>query len=286
MVVLITRPGEPGQTLAARLQRAGQAALWWPAFDLLPPTDPRPVRATLAQLAGFDLVVFVSPMAVQALADSMAASMPDLRWPVATRMAAVGGATLRAVGSLLQPGEGTTIIGPAGADAGEGGVEALWPAIAALRPAPRRVLIVRAQSGREWLGGKLRATGAQVEELAAYRRIAHAPTPHEWDGLHGAVGGEPPRALAVLFSSTEAVGALTPALVSARLGPQRAGAVALCVHERIAQAAAAAGWTDVRCCEPRADAVVAALGAGSALVADGAAAPASRSGGPRPDSVA
>jgi len=281
VVVLITRPGEPGRQLATRLHALGQAALWWPAFDLSPPVDPQRVRDCITHLGGFDLVVFVSPMAVNAFAGALAGAP----WPDTTRVAGVGSATVRALVDALGLGDGGSIIGPAGKETADGGAEALWPALAALQPAPRRVLIVRAQAGRDWLGGQLRAGGAEVKELEAYRRDTHEPTPQEWDRLSGALGPGTARALAVLFSSTEAVGVLTPALAAAGLGPQRAGAVALCVHERIAEAAAAAGWPDVRRCEPRAEAIVGAL-AGPAGVADDPAGPLYKSAGPRPDSVA
>ncbi len=282
MIVLITRPGEPGRALAARLQALGQAAFWWPAFDLLPPADPQQVHDRVAQLAKFDLVVFVSPMAVQAFAGALAGAP----WPRATRIAAVGGATRRTILDELRPDEGGAIIGPAGSAAAEGGAEALWPAIAALRPAPRRALIVRAQSGREWLGTQLRAIGVAVEELEAYRRVTHEPAPAARERLLLALGAGPAaQALAVLFSSTEAVGVLTPALQAAGLSPHRAGMVALCVHERIARAAAGAGWVDVRRCEPRAEAILAALAA-AAAGADGSTSPLDKSAGTRPDSVA
>ena len=266
MVVLITRPGEPGHRLAARLDALGQTAFWWPAFDLLPPTDPQRVQATLARLPGFDLVVFVSPMAVRALAGALGGAV----WPSTTRVAAVGGATVHAVHAELPIAAGHTVIGPPGSDAAEGGAEALWPLLARLDPAPQHVLIVRAQSGREWLGQQLRLGGAQVEELEAYRRVAHEPLSSDWASVRAALGGaQPLRGPAVLFSSTEAVAVLTSALQRAGLGPELPGAVALCVHERIAQAASSAGWRDVRRCEAEEGALLVALagiaGPGSAV---------------------
>jgi len=266
VVVLITRPGEPGQRLAARLDALGQTAFWWPAFDLLPPTDPQRVQATLARLPGFDLVVFVSPMAVRALAGALGGAV----WPSTTRVAAVGGATVHAVHAELPIAAGHTVIGPPGSDAAEGGAEALWPLLARLDPAPQHVLIVRAQSGREWLGQQLRLGGAQVEELEAYRRVAHEPLSSDWASVRAALGGaQPLRGPAVLFSSTEAVAVLTSALQRAGLGPELPGAVALCVHERIAQAASSAGWRDVRRCEAEEGALLVALagiaGPGSAV---------------------
>jgi len=280
-VVLITRPGEAGQRLTAGLGALGQAALWWPAFDLLPPSEPQRVRDALARLHGFDLVVFVSPAAVRAVAEVLAGQT----WPAGTCVAAVGGASLRAARAELPLGEDARVIGPPGSDAAEGGVEALWPVLASLPARPRNVLIVRAQSGRAWLGQQLRQAGAQVEELEAYRRVVHEPHASDWAGVRAALAGAPGalQGPAVLFSSTEAVDVLTRALQRERLGPELPGSLALCVHERIALAASAAGWRDVRRCEAEAGALLAALAAGARA---GIPASMPMASGAGPDSVA
>jgi uroporphyrinogen-III synthase len=271
LVILITRPGEPGQRLTAQLAAAGHAALWWPAFDLLPPADPQRVKSSADRLAQYDLVVFVSPMAVRAFA----AVLHGAQWPGAARIAAVGGATLRATREELNLGAHVHVIGPDGPDAADGGTEALWPLLERLPAQPRRVLIVRAQTGRAWLAQRLVAAGAAVEELETYRRVAHEPAAGDWAALRSAVGantaagemaaavvkGAPIRRMAVLFSSTEAVGVVTQALQGEHFGAAEPGAIALCVHDRIAEAARAAGWQDVRRCDPATGAVLAALSA-------------------------
>jgi uroporphyrinogen III methyltransferase/synthase len=257
-VILVTRPGEPGQRLAAQLAAAGRAALWWPAFDLLPPADPQAVQAAVASLAQHDLVVFVSPMAVRAFA----AALDGAAWPDGARVAAVGGATLQAARAALRLGAAVRTCGPESTDAAEGGAEALWELLERLSPPPRHVLMVRAQAGRELLAERLRAAGAVVTELEAYRRTAHEPGAGDWAALRAALAAPADASpLVVLFSSTEAVGAVTRRLDEGPGTVRAAGAIALCVHERIAQAARAAGWQDVRRCEPDADSVLTALAA-------------------------
>ena len=252
MLLLVTRPGDTGQRLVAHLASLGQAALWWPAFDLLPPAEPALLQAAIERLAQYDLVVFVSPMAVRAFAAALGAAA----WPEGAGIAGVGAATLRAVAGTLRPAAAVPQYGPRGPGAGDGGAEALWEALEALPVAPRHVLIVRAQAGREWLGDRLRAAGATVDEIEAYRRCPHQHPPGDWARLQVALAGGGP--LAVLFSSTEAVGTVTPDLARQPWidMPQ---VIALCVHERIEQAARGAGWRDVRRCEPEAPALLAVL---------------------------
>jgi len=260
-LILITRPQQAGGNLAARLRDAGLDALWWPAFDLLAPADPAPLRACVARLAQFDLAVFVSPAAVRAFAQALADD-----WPAATAIAAVGAATASAARTLLRGAGGARIICPVGEAVADGGSEALWRALQALVPAPRRILIVRAQGGRQWLIERFLAAGAQVEPVVAYRRLAHVPSPAQWSALRASLAAQP--RLALLFSSTEAVPVVAqqlagdPALASALRG-----AVALCVHPRIEQALRAAGLSDVRGCEPRAESIQAALQARAAPAA-------------------
>jgi len=252
--VLITRPQAPGRILTAQLRAAGMDALWWPAFALLPPDDPAALRSSVERLALFDLVVFVSPAAVGALAPLL-----NDAWPARAAIAAVGAATARAARRQLAQAAGARIICPDGETTADGGSESLWEAIQQVLPAPRHVLIVRAQSGRRWLADRLLEIGAKVEQAVAYRRVVHIPSAPQWAALRAAMQGNAP--LAALFSSSEAVGVVGETLeqeppIAARL----LRGVALCVHERIEQALRTRGLTDVRRCEPEVTSIRRALG--------------------------
>jgi uroporphyrinogen-III synthase len=252
-LALVTRPGEAGQRLACALRDRGQSALWWPAFDLLAPADVSPLQTMLQQLAQFDLAVLVSPAAVRGLAAL------DLcgRWPMTTRIAAVGAGTLQLARGLLPGAEAARSIAPA-ADAPQGGSEALWEALRREREPPRRALIVRAETGREWLGDRLREAGCQVEYAGVYRRSVHIPSGAQRAALAASQDGGD-RAAAIVTSS-EAVAALdrqfseTPdAKVWLRQG------LALCSHPRIANALRTAGYAVVRECELSASGVLDAM---------------------------
>ncbi|HQR20707.1 MAG TPA: uroporphyrinogen-III synthase [Burkholderiaceae bacterium] len=234
--VVVTRPAPAGPRLVRRLQLSGRDAVWWPAFTLGPPPDPELAHATLQRLADFDLAIFVSPAAVQAVAELRAAP-----WPDATAVGAVGAATARAVQLQLGLSAKATVVAPTGDDAGS---EAFWEAWSRLRRPVRQVLILRAQHGRDWLGEQFAAAGASVSLLPVYTR-ADAPLDdvaclrlREW-----VRDGTP--AIAVV-SSSEAVDALDRqvAAVPEARGWLRQG-VAIATHERVAARLLAAGYTRV-----------------------------------------
>jgi uroporphyrinogen III methyltransferase/synthase len=262
-LVLVTRPGPAGQRLSSELRARGQGALWWPAFDLLAPDDLEPLHELLQRLDRFDLVVFVSAAAVRGLA-ALDGWGP---WPRRTAIAAPGAGTLGLARSLLPGAAEARGIVPAfarSASAGEpsGGVssgsEALWEALRVHSPTPRQALIVRAESGREWLGERLRETGCQVAYASVYRRVVHSPSPEQRAALAAAFGAGL-RAASVVTSS-EAVAALDRQLAEApgAKGWVRQG-LALSSHPRIGEALRAAGYGEVRPCEPTADGVMDAL---------------------------
>lgn len=258
-LVVVTRPQDAGRRLAAELRAASCDALWCPAFDLLPPERPDALRACIARLDDYDVVVFVSATAVNALATALGAGAGP--WPGRTAIGAVGAATRAAVLESIGGVRESRIVCPSGEGAADGGSEALWPVLVGLEPAPQRVLIVRAQSGRQWLSAQLVDNGVQVEEVAAYRRIAHVPDPAQMAALRADAGAGRP--LAILYTSTEAVGVLAqqlgrdPSLASAY-----ARRIGLCVHARIAEEARADGCADVRLCATDAPSILAALRAG------------------------
>jgi uroporphyrinogen-III synthase len=248
--LIVTRPGAAGRALTDELMRRGQPSLWLPAFEFGGPPDEAQARALLARLAEFDLAIFVSPQAVRATAPLLAGP-----WPQGTAIAAVGAGTCAALPALTGA-TGARVIAPAG-DEGGSGSEALWPLLQAMRPPPRRVLLLRAGSGREWLGQQLAAAGTEVTTLAVYTRLPPVVTDELRSRLAAlaAEGG-----LASVVTSSDAVTALT-ALVSSQ--PQVLSALregpALASHPRIAARLREAGFARVVECLLDAAAIAAAL---------------------------
>jgi uroporphyrinogen-III synthase len=240
---VVTRPGEAGQRLSAALRDQGQAALWWPAFDLLAPLDADALQSFAQRLAEFDLAVFVSPVSVRAWAKLDPGSL----WPAATAIAGVGVSTLQAALTLL-PGAGAArAIAPAPHD--QAGSEGLWEALRRQPSMPRRVLIVRAEAGRDWLADRLREAGSAVEYACVYRRAVHAPGPEQRAALWAcmAVGAS----AVMIVTSSEAVAALDSQLqAEPDLAAWLRQGLALASHPRVVQALQAAGYARAKLCEP------------------------------------
>jgi len=234
---IVTKPGAGGAALTRALVDAGGQAWHLPAFELGPAPDPAAARALLAQAAGFDLVIAVSPAAARG-----AAALMQAPWPAATRLAGVGLATAQALREAFHlPPERVVIAPPAEDDEGSGS-EALWQALQPLRPPPRRVLLLRAAQGRDWLPERLRAAGAAVEVLPVYARRAA-----DWAGPPAAAACAALRAgqAGVVVTSSEAVAAvLAQAAVRDRAAALRA-APAVTMHPRVADALRGAGFARV-----------------------------------------
>lgn len=160
--VLVTRPAERAEGLAARIEEAGGIALRFPVIAI-EPVDRRPAVDALA----YDIVLFVSPAAVSHGVDAL-----GLLPGTAPALGAVGPATAEA---LRAHGFQVTIEPPDSADS-EGLLRA--PALAQAAIAGRHVLVVRGEGGREALAEGLLARGAAVEHAEVYRRTRPpAPAP-------------------------------------------------------------------------------------------------------------
>jgi uroporphyrinogen-III synthase len=246
--VIVTRPAPAGERLREKLVAAGWEAHAWPAFRIGPAPDAAAVHATLARLADFDLAVFVSPAAVRAVALWIGT------WPAGTLAGAVGEATAAELRTAMRLPPGA-LLAPSDDAAGS---EAFWEAVRQRGLSPRRVLILRAQHGREWLGEKFAAAGAQVRTLAVYTRSELVLDADAREALAAAVLAQRPAA--VVFSSSEAVEALDRQIASVAGADAwlRAG-TALATHPRIAARLLAAGYTRAIECEADDDAVLAQL---------------------------
>ena len=80
--VVITRPAGQSSELAARLAAAGIVTLDFPLIDIAPVADEAPLRAALASLERYALVVFVSPNAIDHAFAKSGAIWPHAQRPV------------------------------------------------------------------------------------------------------------------------------------------------------------------------------------------------------------
>lgn len=203
--VVITRPRAQAEPLAQRLAQAGHSTVVLPLLEIHPLPDQAPLRATLARLDRFAMACFVSPNAVDAAFEHLDG------WPPQVAIAVVGEGSRAALARHGVCGERFTIHSPP--DPAFSDSEHL---LASLDLAPlrgREVLIVRGETGRELMADALRAAGAVVTTVAAYRRDVPTLTPQLAGQLRGLLAGEH----TWVITSSEALRGL--AALAAQLGP-------------------------------------------------------------------
>jgi uroporphyrinogen-III synthase len=235
-LAIVTRPGEAGERLVERISHQGGEAIWWPAFQIGSAPEESAAGAALGELAGYDLAIFVSPAAVRAVAGLLRSA-----WPTPTAIGAVGDATAQEVAETLGPPLQVPVVAPTGERAGS---EAFWEEWQQSGRTARRVLILRAQAGREWLAERFTETGAQVVALTVYTRTETVPDQPKLDRLAAAVRAQEP--VAILFTSSESIEAFdrqVAGVPGAAAWLRQGRAVAS--HPRIAERLLAAGYTRV-----------------------------------------
>jgi uroporphyrinogen III methyltransferase/synthase len=205
--VVITRPAGQSDGLAGQLAQHGMRTFDFPLIAIAPVTDEAPLRAALGSLERYALVVFVSPNAVDR-AFACYASVSSI-WPPALPVAVVGPASVAALERHGVAAPDHRVVSPSGAGDEEPArfdSESLYTALettfGADAFAGKRVLIVRGDGGREWLAERLREAGAEVETVAAYRRIVPEPPIAAWTQVHALLEGAPH---AWLVTSSEGV---------------------------------------------------------------------------------
>lgn len=234
-LLVVTRPREDAANLVDTLSAAGHDVVAFPVLGIEPVADPTPLIAAMTTLSRYRLAIFVSPNAIRhALAHRPGS------WPPATAIGVMGPgsvATLAARGIAVPAVDVFAPTGPRYDS--EALLEALGP-----RAANGPILIVKGSGGRTWLADRLRADGATVETVEAYRRVRPAPDPDGAARLRAATAEARP--IAYVVTSTEGLGHLVTMLAEV-LGDPAASRCSrvYASHARIADAAQAAGFTDV-----------------------------------------
>lgn len=149
--VLVTRPRAQAHELTGAIEAEGGYACRFPVMEIAA-LDRLDVARRAARLAKPDIVLFVSPNAVEHGIDFAAGA----------RVAVIGPATARAVEAA---GRRVDIRPAAGYDS-----EHLLAEDALRDVAGKRLRIVRGRDGRELLAGEMRRRGAVVDYLSVYDR--------------------------------------------------------------------------------------------------------------------
>lgn len=180
--VVVTRPQDQSEELCDRLRALGAEPIIFPVISIVPPEAGGPLDQAIAGLVGYDWVIFTSVngvehfwtrwVAAKRLSEGNGADQPFFRG----RVAAIGPATAQA---LRQRGAPVHLM-PA-----EYRAEAILDEISDV--AGQRILLPRADIARPALADGLRAMGAQVDEVPAYRTVRGNPSQAAFDALRAGV---------------------------------------------------------------------------------------------------
>ncbi len=237
-LAVLTRPEGRNEALAARLHETGWPVLVLPALRL----EPTGV-VDLPHPGDFDLVVLVSGNAARLYLAALGRAHAGFQWPSTTPAALVGSASAAVLCQQAGWHAQARLIQPA-PDAATHDSEALWAQLSASGLAPRRVLIVRGEQGRDWLAQRLRDDGAEVTFLPLYRRRAHPWADADvarLRALHDA--GE---TAAWLLSSAESIAAVRRRLATAGLGDWLSACPTVVTHPRLADLLRQGGADTIR----------------------------------------
>lgn len=229
MRLIVTRPAAQAAPWIARLQALGVDAVGLPLIGIEPADDLAPLQAAWAALAGAALVMFVSANAVEHF---FSARPAGTAWPAGVRAGATGPGTSAA---LRAAGVPAACIDEPGAE-GPFDTETLWSLIRQRPWAGCRVQVVRGEDGRDWLAEQLRAAGARVDFVSAYRRVPPRWTDDQRRLVQEALAA--PGAHGWHFSSSESIANLVQAWPAA----DWSRSPALATHPRIAERARLAGF--------------------------------------------
>lgn len=254
--VLLTRPAGRNESLVTRLTEQGIASLVVPGLQLVS-RDGEP-DAYLAP-DHYDALVFVSGHAARVYFQLMEQAGHSLA--AHHYLASVGQPTAKAL-SLLPGVQKQQLIYPHDNDSLQDS-EALWACLLPYLHTWRRVLIVRGESGREWLGARLEKMGLRVDRLAVYRRIPAIWPVAQQEALRALYTQLSPLCL---LSSSESVRAIAYNMKQLALLEQWARSYFIVIHPRIEAALQTvlneAGITHpivVKRCTPTDDSIIEAI---------------------------
>src|SRR5665213_1545323 len=165
--VLVTRPRDQAAELVDLLEAMGAEVVEAPMLRIAPPEDYGPLDDACAHAAGFDWIVFSSANAVDAFMDRLLRGTTDARALGGVKLCCVGASTAE---RLADRGLKADVV------PGEYRAEALVRALSAAgEMTDVRILLPHADIGREVIADELRAQGAKVTDVIAYRTVATDP---------------------------------------------------------------------------------------------------------------
>lgn len=157
--VLVTRAPHQAGRLSEGLRARGVEPVEVPVLEIVGPESYEPLDDALRHLDRYDWIVMTSANTVRMLAERAAALGVAVAQPVGLKVAAVGSATAEAARLL-----GYDVTLTPESYIAESLVESLRGKVEG-----KRVLVARAAVARDVIPGALRAAGAEVDVVEAYR---------------------------------------------------------------------------------------------------------------------
>jgi uroporphyrinogen-III synthase len=213
--IVVTRPREHAEALAGELEQLGADALVMPLLQIEPmqDVDAHVLDAVLTDVAVYDWIVFTSANGVAAVQEHLSGRLAG------AKIAAVGPATAAAVRAVgVEPVFVPSNYAAAEIVEGMGELEG------------RRVLLPQADIADPWLANQIRAAGAAVDAVVAYRTVALDPSAIEAAELEQGVdavvlaSGSAARSLAALAAKFPGVAKELQTALLVAIGPKTADA--------------------------------------------------------------
>ena len=159
--IVVTRAREQSEVLSASLRALGADAVALPTIEIRPAPDYSALDAAISNLDDYDWLIFTSVNGVRFFMERLDRSRRDLR-SLRASICAIGPATRAAVEALHLK---VDLMGE------EYVAEGLLKAFAAHNLAGKRILLPRAAVARDLAPAELRARGARVNVVEAYRTV-------------------------------------------------------------------------------------------------------------------
>lgn len=178
--VILTRPVVQAQDFAHKVVAMGRTVEFFPLLEIQPLQDNAALLARIKQLHDYTLVAFVSPNAI----DAFFRLVTD--FPTKLPIAVMGEGSRACLARHGLHDQNARIIRPGNRFKTDS--ETLLDELDLQVLRGKKVLIVRGESGRELLADALRTNGVEVDQVAAYRRVAPELTPERADQLRRLLG--------------------------------------------------------------------------------------------------
>ena len=157
--IVVTRAKDQAESLIAPLRQLGAGVVELPTIEIRPASDYTALDEAIAEIGGYDWLIFTSVNGVRYFMERLDAGAPDLR-AIRGRLCAIGPATRDALERFHLKVD---------VMAEEYVAEGLLCALSGFDLSGARVLIARAAVARDILPDELRRRGARVDVVEAYR---------------------------------------------------------------------------------------------------------------------